>query len=535
MHLKKIVIFLFVLIFFSISIFSGCIFDNILPKETSFSLKSYYVTDEEGFPGLYIDFSSSGGRVTSKIYGPAGELKDSDYFYGDSSSILHISDYRDAVEPGTYKFYVYDNNGKNIFSKSITYDTASLSVISCNQRWWDNKGTSYLTGLELLIQNTGDIPVYPHQLKLESGSTIETYLPIPTVIKPGELDYVKCFTFLNESSLSNNLFVTIIDSVGNSIITEIYDIDIDINVETRYYTKGLEKTLEIPYPDFLFEYYSSLDRLESEDYSLYIFDNYDNFYISTIIDLLINNLNNGEIDYNSNNEIGKINFLANFVQSLEYMKDSPSNEKFEYPRYPVETLFNKLGGGDCEDKAILTACMLTHEGFNVSLIRLPNHMAVGVNISEEILAYDHYIKGYYFLETTTEGKPVGFIPMEYRDEIDITVYSLEKRPLLVHHWKNSYLTIYSQTESGNFVKLNAFIENLGSDTAYNINLEGVFITDAGIELNAKNIVISSIEPYQKMKKSLSINIPSGYITTFKSRIYLNNIIVDERESDSTFS
>ncbi len=65
----------------------------------------------------------------------------------------------------------------------------------------------------------------------------------------------------------------------------------------------------------------------------------------------------------------------------------------------LETLHDKQG--DCEDKAILTAALLENLGYNVSLLRLPQHMAVGVHLNETIPLYSYYIDEYYFLETTT--------------------------------------------------------------------------------------------------------------------------------------
>ena len=63
-----------------------------------------------------------------------------------------------------------------------------------------------------------------------------------------------------------------------------------------------------------------------------------------------------------------------FVQEIPYEEEIDC----EYPQYPIETLVNDKG--DCEDKSILCASFLDLLGYNVSLLSLPNHMAVGVNI-----------------------------------------------------------------------------------------------------------------------------------------------------------
>ena len=77
----------------------------------------------------------------------------------------------------------------------------------------------------------------------------------------------------------------------------------------------------------------------------------------------------------------------------------------DYPRYPIEHLKDKEG--DCEDKAILAASILRKIGYNVSLIQLPKHVAVGVNLDEEAVSDDYFIDQYYFLETSSTGWFVG--------------------------------------------------------------------------------------------------------------------------------
>ena len=102
-----------------------------------------------------------------------------------------------------------------------------------------------------------------------------------------------------------------------------------------------------------------------------------------------------------------INFVASFVQNLEYAKDDSQQD---YPRFPIESL--KDSKGDCEDKAILTASILDSLGYNVSLLKIPNHVAVGVRLGKSATVYDYYIEQYYFLETTSSGWILGKVPPE---------------------------------------------------------------------------------------------------------------------------
>lgn len=90
-----------------------------------------------------------------------------------------------------------------------------------------------------------------------------------------------------------------------------------------------------------------------------------------------------------------LELLTVFVQSLPYDNESaahPDNPS----RFPVETLVE--GTGDCDDKSVLLAGLLSREGYNVSLLLFipEHHMAVG--ISGDRMQYRD--TGYMYVETT---------------------------------------------------------------------------------------------------------------------------------------
>ena len=90
---------------------------------------------------------------------------------------------------------------------------------------------------------------------------------------------------------------------------------------------------------------------------------------------------------------------------------SVTTEWNEYPRYPLETLFDR--GGDCEDTSILVAALLDRMGYDICLLILSkaNHCAVGVSLDGVTGSYyNHDGKKYYYLETTGEGWEIGDIP-----------------------------------------------------------------------------------------------------------------------------
>ena len=81
-------------------------------------------------------------------------------------------------------------------------------------------------------------------------------------------------------------------------------------------------------------------------------------------------------------------------------------------------------------------------------------MAVGVRLSEDaVQGYSYYTEDYYYLETTTGDAEVGFVPSKYRSPSELSVYDISLRPLVFHDWLDGVLTIYTNTELGDFVKV----------------------------------------------------------------------------------
>ena len=531
---KKIILCLAVTIILG-SFFFVFILDDLilLFGGTNFSLNSWSICDDEGFTGLSVNFSCS-GTVTVKLVGPDSHIYDSDFFFkGNHYTILHLVEYRHSVTPGQYKLRVYDNDNKRIYSKTISFEGSDLTILSCDQKWWKRDpwiGGYSLLGLRMTVQNNGDTPVYPYDVTVTMDFKENSSLVVPSVIMPGDSEYVDCFVYRKTRPDDSTFTVSLKDMDKNTLATSSFSVDVENNVPVKQFSweNGYYRQ-NIPKPEYLYDYYSSLDRISNEDYGLYIFDPYDDQYIDILIECIM-------FGFTSNSDVEKINYAASFVQSLKYKSDSETNNSFEYPRYPVETLFNGNGGGDCEDKAILTASLLYSLGYDVALLRFPNHMAVGVHLSENAIPdKGYYIENYYFLETTTPGKSCGTIPSQYEgSSSDVTVYSISPRSLLIHNWESNSLTIFTNTEIGDFVKVTLLVENLGIETATNVKAEGAFYTTDGLKSNSKSDTISSLEAGMKKKVTLSLDIPKIWTTYFKTKIYLNSEVIDEKESISTF-
>jgi len=499
---------------------------------TKFTLtENINIYDDDGFPSLSIKFMCS-GTVTIKIIGPDSKLIDSDFFFkGNHEAILHLADFKSTVKSGQYTLRVCDNNEKEIFSEKIYFKGSNLSILSCEQKWLKEiRINSFsLFGLRLYVKNFGDIPIYPYKFTIEVDSDVISALALPSVLMPNENKYIECFIYKKYIPENNTFSLYLKDINDNILASKTILKNVVDNVSVKQFTWNNKYKVNLPISDYLLNYYTSLNRINSKDYSSYIFDLYDDQYLDIITYYLM-------FGFTGSSDIEKINYIASFVQNLEYKKDSETNESYEYPNYPIESLFNDNIGRDCEDKAILTASLLENMGYKVALLRFPNHMAVGVNLSKNANPkYQYYVDNYYFLETTTPGNPCGHIPNEYKDSIsDVIVYPISSMPLLIHNWKNGTITVYTNTEKGDFVKVKAVIENLGSSAAKNFNFEAGFYTKSGFKINSEIINITSLNPGLKKEITICVSIPKNKTTFFKTRIFIDNEIVDEKESISSF-
>ena len=141
--------------------------------------------------------------------------------------------------------------------------------------------------------------------------------------------------------------------------------------------------------------------------------------ITSEIRLLANKLTEARMPMGSFEEV---NFVINFVQSvITYKPDlDESGNVINYPKYPIETIVD--GTGDCEDFAILGATLLKRMGYEVALLFVPGHAALGIagveGISGVFAEYEG--KKYYYVEMTAEGWQIGELPQDFKPE-DIEV------------------------------------------------------------------------------------------------------------------
>ncbi len=80
----------------------------------------------------------------------------------------------------------------------------------------------------------------------------------------------------------------------------------------------------------------------------------------------------------------------------------------------METLWDE--GGDCEDLAILAASLLFRLGYDVALLFLPSHAALGIAGAEGLPGTFLEVgdRRYYYYEATQEGWEFGELPVRYQ-------------------------------------------------------------------------------------------------------------------------
>lgn len=250
---------------------------------------------------------------------------------------------------------------------------------------------------------------------------------------------------------------------------------------------------ELDIPQSVYETYRSIPRSPTMDYSVYITHPFDDEYIN----ILSTNIKKAA-ESKSYDEFQTVEFATAFVQNLEYTNDSVTSAYDEYPRYPIETLFNK--GGDCEDTSILLASILRSMGYSVVLIELSNHCAVGVLGGNTLHGtYWEYDGGkYFFIETTNSGWGIGEVPDVYRNA-SAYVFPMIRTPVISHKWYMENKTYYGE--------LNVTITNLGSATACDTYVYAGF--DAGSDQiwDAQKSSTIDLEPSMESTTTLIIQPP----------------------------
>ncbi|GAA5262489.1 hypothetical protein [Methanocalculus sp. MC3] len=159
-----------------------------------------------------------------------------------------------------------------------------------------------------------------------------------------------------------------------------------------------------------------------------------------------------------------------FVQSLPNNRWGAVVDYDDYPKYPLQTLYD--GGGDSQDTAILLTALLRLLGIEASLLETPRHYAVVLPLTEadkkanKVYLYqkdaDTILKGnyldennnirdyyhnnpgvlsrsYIYIESNIPGNPMGSMPVQFRNAYIQSLYDINYRPeqpitgAVIHH------------------------------------------------------------------------------------------------------
>ena len=191
--------------------------------------------------------------------------------------------------------------------------------------------------------------------------------------------------------------------------------------------------------------------MRQDQYDTFVYDSYDEDVLNTIIDAISESA--GRKDY----DLAQL--LVAFVQSIPY--DHYAKEA----KFTVETLYNKTG--DCDDKSILLAKLLSYAGYQTCLFIYEEgqHMAVGLKVDENT---DAYKDGYIFIEATGNN-PIGNIPEKFADNVDIRN---EDPKIIEVDIANSFHAISGYDELKDFYSL---IKNKYGEGYFNTTVEGRII------------------------------------------------------------
>jgi len=279
---------------------------------------------------MYVQFNTS-DTSTLMLTGPQKNILSSvAYYSGIHNESIYLAGYRTTVIAGAYSLKAVDSSKNTIFENELQFNGYNLSLISVYEDWWKgNTGSSAVT-FHLSVRNSGDLPVYPFNISVSQGNnSVGAYL-LPAVVLPSHTIQITCFIFpTNMSSGGNQLNVSLFDSTGAVLVqktlTLVQKNPIDSWIYQWHYLGS--QTLKIPEVDWFYDYYKSMKRFDIIDYSAYVFDRYDDCYIKFVANQLLSLKN-------LKTNVEKINFIASFVQGIEYKKDNPENESYEYPQYP---------------------------------------------------------------------------------------------------------------------------------------------------------------------------------------------------------
>ncbi|MFC7077770.1 hypothetical protein [Haloarcula halophila] len=297
----------------------------------------------------------------------------------------------------------------------------------------------------------------------------------------------------------------------------------DTSPVTRKFTQSIGRMrteFTIRFAEQLYDYYQG--RVRTGNYGAYTSDTFDKNAISGITNSL-----EAYRDRNDMTDRQMIDHAIAWVQGMEYTQDKPATGYNEYPKYPLETLYDR--GGDCEDTAILLAEVFNKLGYGSILIELPQakHMAVGVKGNDEIPGAYYTKNGnkYYYVETTGSGWRVGEVPDDVKQQgAQANLLPVNKYPSLSQQWLTGPLS------NGKFETLVA-VFNFGTRPATSAEVQVELETEGGEIVAQKRKSVSTVGPTGRKEVKFTLDPPEGTPVRLRSGVVSDGTVVDLSESD----
>ncbi|HHE41957.1 MAG TPA: hypothetical protein ENL12_04875 [Dehalococcoidia bacterium] len=269
-------------------------------------------------------------------------------------------------------------------------------------------------------------------------------------------------------------------------------------------------------PVSLYESYASRPRPQTRNYSVYATEDEDTAIIGDLAHTLA--------QYAADLALGEqetIQFIATFVQQLTYTSDLETTGLDDYARYPLETLVEE--GGDCEDTSILLGKVLTILGYDVVMVRLPAHMAIGVAEGEGFCGtyYPYHDKKYFYLETTGEGGRLGIVPTEYEGQAAY-IFPFTPQPAICHQWKGRCeRTTYA---------IHVTVKNEGTADSSGLSILAGFDAGNGKLWNTVESDVFDLSAGEATERDLTLTMPASNHTRVRIFILRDGKSVDKSES-----
>lgn len=282
---------------------------------------------------------------------------------------------------------------------------------------------------------------------------------------------------------------------------------------------GRMHTCTLALPAQACRYYAGLERIPTNDLSVYVTEPYDDVFLAAVAAEL--QAMAARAGYGPQRTV---EMVIAFVQNMEYVTDEASKGARQYPRYPLETLME--GRGDCEDTCILLASLLQPMGYGSVLILIegdPGHMALGLKGRDLPGVYYPYGGArYYYVETTGPGWRVGDIPPEYRNR-QVRLLPLVPQPVIVHQWRS--------TTMGTRLQLRVAVTNLGTGAAAATRVYAAFDAGGGKVYNPVVSAPRVLGPQSRETYLLELDVPRNVKTRLLVRVVQGGTILDESRSD----